>query len=44
MKMNEKQWLKDAITAVLKQRHLSNEKMAEMIMMLVDSYEAMKEI
>jgi len=42
--MDEKQWLKDSIAAVLKQRHLSNEKMAEMIMLLVDSYEAMKEI
>jgi hypothetical protein len=42
--VNEKQWLRDAITAVLKQRNLSNDKMAEMIMVLVDSYEAMKEI
>jgi hypothetical protein len=42
--VDEKQWLKDAITAVLKQRHLPNEKMSEMILVLVESYEAMKEI
>lgn len=42
--MNEKKWLKDAITAMLKQRQLSNENLAERIMVLIESYEAMKEI
>jgi hypothetical protein len=41
---NEKTWLKDAITALLKQRHLPNEQLAELIMQFVESYEAMKEI
>jgi hypothetical protein len=40
--MNEKQWLEQAIKAVLKDRGTDENKLYR-IMLLVDSYEAMKE-
>jgi hypothetical protein len=42
--MNEKEWLKKAILIVIKQRHLKSESMADMIMEMIESYEAMKEV